>query len=138
MLADKPIGQWNQFHIRQIGARTTVYLNDILVVDNAIMENFWDRDSPLFAPARSNFKRMAARSAGATFGSRNSRPKKQTSGFAEHEGQAFASLFNGVDLTGWQGSVENYEVVDGAIRCKEGKGGMLLTEKEYGKLHRAS
>jgi len=51
---------------------------------------------------------------------------------SEHEGVAFTSLFNGKDLTGWQGAIDNYEVVDGAIRCKEGKGGMLLTEKEYG------
>ena len=29
-------------------ARTTVYLNGQLVVDNAIMENYWDRKRPLF------------------------------------------------------------------------------------------
>jgi hypothetical protein len=44
MLADRPFGEWNQFRIRQIGSRTWVYLNDKLVVDNAIMENYWDKD----------------------------------------------------------------------------------------------
>ena len=46
--ADKPFGEWNRFLIRQIGARTTVYLNGQLVVDNAIMENYWDRKRPLY------------------------------------------------------------------------------------------
>ena len=39
VLADKPFGEWNQFRIRQIGARTWVWLNDKLVVDGAVMEN---------------------------------------------------------------------------------------------------
>ena len=47
VLADKPFGQWNQFRIRQIGARTWVWLNQKLVVDDAVMENFWDRKQPL-------------------------------------------------------------------------------------------
>lgn len=47
VLADKPFGEWNQFRIRQIGARTWVWLNDKLVVDGAIMENFWERSKPL-------------------------------------------------------------------------------------------
>ena len=45
--ADKPFGQWNQFKIRQIGARTWVWLNNKVVVDGAVMENFWDRTLPL-------------------------------------------------------------------------------------------
>lgn len=47
VLADKPFGEWNAFRIRQIGARTWVWLNAELVVDGAIMENFWDRTQPL-------------------------------------------------------------------------------------------
>ena len=47
VLADKPFGQWNNFRIRQIGAVTWVWLNDKLVVDGAVMENFWDRTKPL-------------------------------------------------------------------------------------------
>ena len=35
VLADKPIGEWNTFRIIQVGERTTVYLNDKLVVDHA-------------------------------------------------------------------------------------------------------
>ena len=43
VLADKPFGEWNKFRIIQVGARTTIYLNDKLVVDNAILENYFDR-----------------------------------------------------------------------------------------------
>ena len=47
VLADKPFGEWNNLRIRQIGARTWVWLNDKLVVDGAVMENYWDRTKPL-------------------------------------------------------------------------------------------
>ncbi len=45
--ADKPFGQWNRFRILQVGSRTGVWLNEQLVVDHAIMENYWDRNLPL-------------------------------------------------------------------------------------------
>ena len=45
--ADMPFGQWNQLRIRQIGARTWVWLNTRAVVEGAIMENYWDRTQPL-------------------------------------------------------------------------------------------
>ena len=44
---DKPFGQWNKVRIRQIGARTWVWLNNRAVVEGAVMENFWDRETPL-------------------------------------------------------------------------------------------
>jgi hypothetical protein len=47
VLADKPFGEWNKFRIRQIGARIWVWLNEKLVVDGNVMENFWDRTKPL-------------------------------------------------------------------------------------------
>lgn len=50
MLADRPFGEWNRFRIRLIGDRAWVWLNDTLVVDQAVMENYWDRKQPL--PAR--------------------------------------------------------------------------------------
>ena len=43
VLADKPFGEWNNFRIRMIGERVTVHLNGQLVVDNARMENYFDR-----------------------------------------------------------------------------------------------
>lgn len=48
MLADNAIGDWNTFRIKMIGERVTVYLNGILVVDNVVMENYWERSMPIF------------------------------------------------------------------------------------------
>jgi hypothetical protein len=47
-IADKPIGQWNTFHIKMVGDRVTVKLNGELVVDNVVMENYWERDKPIY------------------------------------------------------------------------------------------
>ena len=47
VLADKPFGEWNAFRIRQIGATTWVWLNGKLVVDGAVMENYWDKKQTL-------------------------------------------------------------------------------------------
>lgn len=46
--------------------------------------------------------------------------------------EGFKPVFNGKDLTGWAGPIENYEVNDGAIVCKKGKGGTIYTEEEFG------
>ena len=46
-MADKPFGEWTKFRIKQVGAKTWVWLNDKLVVDGAVMEHFWDKTKPL-------------------------------------------------------------------------------------------
>jgi hypothetical protein len=47
-VADNAIGDWNNFHIIMKGDRVTVYLNGVLVVDNIVMDNYWDRKLPIF------------------------------------------------------------------------------------------
>lgn len=47
-------------------------------------------------------------------------------GRSDHDGK-FVSVFNGRDFTGWDGPIENYEVKEGAIVCKPGKGGTIYT-----------
>jgi len=46
--ADKPVGEWNTFRIKMAGDKVTVYLNDVLIVDNVTMENYWDRSKPIY------------------------------------------------------------------------------------------
>lgn len=46
--ADNPAGEWNTFFIRMVGDRVTVKLNGQLVVDQVVMENFWERDKPVY------------------------------------------------------------------------------------------
>lgn len=43
VLADKPFGEWNSFRIRMVGEKVTIHLNGKLVVDNARLENYFDR-----------------------------------------------------------------------------------------------
>ncbi|MFB9844222.1 DUF1080 domain-containing protein [Mucilaginibacter ginsenosidivorans] len=47
-LADNAIGEWNSFHIIMKDDKVTVYLNGVLVVDNVVMDNYWDRKLPIF------------------------------------------------------------------------------------------
>ena len=46
--ADRPIGEWNTFRIIMLGERVTIYLNDVLVVDDVPLENYWERDEPIY------------------------------------------------------------------------------------------
>ena len=47
VVADKPVGQWNQFRILMTGEKVTVFLNNRLVVHNVALENYWDRTRPI-------------------------------------------------------------------------------------------
>tara|TARA_R110002049_G_scaffold27321_3_gene94396 strand:- start:23965 stop:25302 length:1338 start_codon:yes stop_codon:yes gene_type:complete len=132
VLADKPFGQWNQFRIQQVGARTSVWLNDHMVVDHAIMENYWDRESPLFVSGPIELQTHGGEIRWRNIYIRELSSDEANAVLREHKSQAFAPIFDGKSLDHWHGAVENYEVVDGSIRCKEGQGGMLLAEKEYG------
>lgn len=53
-------------------------------------------------------------------------------GAAEKDAEGFVSLFNGKDLTGWEGAVNGYKVEDGVLYCDPKSGGNLVTPKEYG------
>lgn len=131
--ADKPLGEWNSFKIQQLGSRTWVWLNGEAVVDNAIMENFWDRTRPL--PAKGP---IHLQTHGGEIRWRNLSVREFTSDEANERlrgddaAAGFTSLFNGKDLGGWAGATDNYAVVDGAIQCQAGKGGVLHTTEEYG------
>lgn len=47
-LADNPVGEWNTFRIRMVGEVVSVWLNGTLVVDEVVMENYWERDKPIY------------------------------------------------------------------------------------------
>lgn len=46
--ADRPVGEWNTMYIKMVGDRVTVKLNGELVTDNVVMENYWERDKPIY------------------------------------------------------------------------------------------
>ena len=47
-IADRKSGEWNTFRILMVGQRVTVFLNDVLVVDDVVMENYWQRDQSIY------------------------------------------------------------------------------------------
>lgn len=47
VLADTPFGEWNAFRVLMVGNRVSVWLNGKQVVDDAVMENYYDRTQPV-------------------------------------------------------------------------------------------
>ena len=129
--ADRPFGEWNHMRILQVGERTSVWLNEQLVVDWVVMENFWNRDLPLLARGP-----VQLQTHGGEIRFRNLRLREISAAEAnrllsERDAEGFASIFDGRSLAGWQGDRDSYEVIDGAIRCRQGAGGNLFTDGVY-------
>jgi hypothetical protein len=47
-VADNPVGEWNTFRILMVGDKVTIDLNGTRVVDNVPLENYWERDKPIY------------------------------------------------------------------------------------------
>ena len=45
---DNKLGEWNTFRIIMKGEKVTVWLNGVKVVDDVVLENYWDRKLPIF------------------------------------------------------------------------------------------
>ena len=131
VLADKPFGEWNHFRIIQVGARTTVYFNDKLVVDHAIMENYWKRDIPLFRDGVIQLQTHGGEIRWRNIFVREIPADEANKILVSHNNDGFESVFNGKDFSGWKGPVDNYQVVDGSFVCKEGSGGSIYTAATY-------
>jgi hypothetical protein len=129
--ADKPFGEWNKVRIVQVGARTSVWLNDKLVVENAIMENYWDRKKPLFPKGPIELQTHGGEIRWKNIFVREIPAEEANQILEKHSNNGFKKLFNGKNLNGWAGAVENYQVQDGTIECKPGKGGTLYYDQEY-------
>jgi len=134
VLADKPFGEWNSFRIVQVGARTNVWLNGKLVVDHAILENFWDKErkKPLLASAPVQLQTHGSEIRWKNVFVRKIPADEANTILAKHgddDGQ-FKPIFNGKDLEGWKGPTENYEAVEGTLRCKPKKGGTIYHQDE--------
>nr|WP_256199230.1 DUF1080 domain-containing protein [Verrucomicrobium spinosum] len=119
-----------------VGSRVSVWLNDQLVVDHAILENYYDKKLPADqqrpVPAKGpiqlqthggeiRWRNIFLREIGT---------EEANKILSSKGGEGFKSAFNGKDFTGWAGPVENYEVVDGTIRCKDKKGGTIYFNED--------
>lgn len=133
VLADNKFGEWNRFRIVQVGSRTSVWLNGKQVVDHAIMENLWEkREKPLYPRGPIQLQTHGGEIRWRNVFIREIPPEEANEILLEHsDAGTLKPIFNGKDFSGWAGPVQNYEVVQGAIRCQKGKGGTIYTEKEY-------
>lgn len=131
--ADKPLGEWNHFHITMRGNEVTVILNEELVVDQAPLTNYWDRKTPIEKRKPLPFRGpIQLQTHGGEIRWRNIFIKELKPSCCEVDVEVgYVDLFDGKSLKGWQGATDNYEVVDGSIRCKKGKGGTLYSERIF-------
>ena len=131
-VADNQVGEWNTFRISMTGENVTVYLNGELVVDNVPLENYWDRSNPIFGKG---FIELQAHGSDLAF--RDIYVKEINTdeiGLTEVEkAEGFVSLFNGMNLDGWQGNKTDYFARNGELVVQPARGGQgnLFTEKEY-------
>jgi hypothetical protein len=132
VLADKPFGKWNKFRIIQVGARTTVWLNDKLVVDNVPLENFWDASKPLPPKGPVEFQTHGGEIRWRNIFVREIPAEEANKWLEKHDNKGYKTVFNGKNFEGWGGPTDNYEVKDGAIVCKPNKGGTIYYKQEYG------
>ena len=123
VLADKPAGEWNTLRIVMVGARVSIWLNGKQTVDHAILENYYDRKASIPAKGPISLQTHGAPIRWRNVAIREIAGDEANRILAAKAAAGFKSIFNGKDFTGWAGPVENYEVIDGGIRCKTGKGG---------------
>jgi HEAT repeat protein len=132
-VADNRVGDWNTFRIKMLGERVTVFLNGQLVVNNVIMENYWDRSIPIFP-----VEQIELQAHGSLLGYRDiyvreiPRPEPyQVTG--EERSAGFRELFDGMSLFSWTGNTRDYLVEEGNIvfHPNNGGSGNLYTREEY-------
>src|SRR5690606_8610350 len=103
-VADNPLGEWNNMKIKRVGEKVWVWLNGELVVDNVILENYWDRNQSIFPTEQIELQ---------AHGSRvwyrdifiKELPRKVTYTLSEQEKkEGFDMLFDGTNLDKWTSS----------------------------------
>ncbi len=132
-VADNNVGEWNTFRILMRGERVSVYLNGLLVVDNEILENYWERDKPVFPTGPVELQAHGSNLAFRNIFIRKIPSARNNKLSEEESGEGFILLFNGRNLDGWVGNKTDYVVENGEIVIYPGKGGSgnLYTENEY-------
>jgi hypothetical protein len=131
VLADKPFGEWNSVRVLMIGAHVSVWLNTKLVVAFANLENYYDRSTPIPAKGPIELQTHGGEIRWRNLFVREIGSDEANRILAGTGGQGFKPIFNRRDFSGWAGPTNEYEIVNGAIRCRPGKGGNIYTTNEY-------
>lgn len=131
VLADKPFGEWNAFRIIMVGSRVTVWLNGKLVVDHANLENNYDRKTPIPAKGPIELQTHGGEIRWRNIFLREIGPAEAQKILESHGVAGFRPVFNGKNFDGWAGPITEYEVKDGGICCRKGKGGTIYSKDEF-------
>ncbi len=133
VVADNRLGEWNSFFIRMTGERVTVYLNGQLVVDNVIMENYWDRGLPIFPSGAIELQAHGSKVAYRDLYVRELERPEPFKLSAQEEVEGFEVLFDGTTLHKWTGNTTDYVTENGTIAVHPSDQGFgdLYTVKEY-------
>lgn len=128
--ADHAFGEWNQVHLRMLGSRVWVSLNDQLVVNGAMMRNFWSKGkTPIQKTGPIHLQTHGGAIHWRNIFIREIEAEEANQLLSELDAEGFESIFNGKDFTGWEGALGQYEIVDGKVISL--KGGNIFTERTY-------
>lgn len=132
-VADNPLDEWNTFRILMEGDRVTVYLNGELVTDHVTLENYWDRNLPIFPEEQIELQAHGSRIAYRDIYVREiPRPAPFQLSAAEKK-EGFKILFDGTHMHSWTGNLTDYMIEEGtmAVYPDRGGNGNLYTRDEY-------
>jgi hypothetical protein len=102
-----------------------VWLNDTLVVDNATLENFWDKTRPALVKV-DQLQTHGSEIRWKNIYVREIPPRKRTDC---KPGDEEFQLVPATAVRHMERPIENYECIDGVIRCKPGKGARFTIRK---------
>ena len=137
VVADNSIDEWNTFRIIMRGERVTVYLNGEKVVDQVILENYWDRKIPIFVKDAIELQAHGNHITYRNIYVKELVPQATYEVSEQEKSDGFETLFDGSSLAKWTGNTVDYIPENGelAIYPKRGGKGNLYTVKEYGNFH---
>ena len=132
-VADNKLGEWNSFFIRMVGDRVTVVLNGEKVVDDVILDNYWDHNLPI--PSIEDIEIQAHGSKvyyRDIYVKELNTPEPFTLS-PEEQKEGYKVLFDGTNMNEWTGNLVDYTLRNGCIAMDPSKayGGNLYTKKEF-------
>ena len=134
-VADQKVGEWNTFRIRMIGDRVSVWLNGELVTDNVILENYWNRNQPIFPVEQIELQAHGSKVAYRDIFIKEIERAEPYTLSAEEEKEGFKVLFDGTNMHHWTGNTTDYFIRDGVMVVEpQGKTTgtrNLYTKEEY-------
>jgi hypothetical protein len=134
-VADNKLDEWNTFRILMKGDRVTVYLNGQLVTDNVILENYWDRNLPIFAEEQIELQAHGSPVAYRDIYIREIPRVKPFQLSAQEKKEGYKVLFDGTNMHHWTGNTTDYVIEDGNIavqpKASKAAGRNLYTKEEF-------